>query len=463
MTTRSPLGATYLTRGLAIVGVLLLGACPKSITDSGYVLTVTPPSASLAVDGSTRFTATLRDRDGKIVPTAFSWSADNQAVATVDSAGVVRAVAPGSTVIRVSTRGMIANASITVAADGQTLTVSPTAASVFVNATQRFTATLRDRNGTVIPSTPQWTSTDPSVATVDGSGVAQGKASGATTIQARVGDLVAGGTLTVSVRATSAVLVGAGDIAACAPSTGEATATLLDGIAGTVFTAGDNAYENGSAAEYANCYAPSWGRHKARTRPVPGNHEYQTFAAAGYFGYFGAAAGDPATGYYSYELGPWHIVALNSNVQMDAGSPQEQWLRADLAAHPTLCTLAYWHHPRFSSGLNHGSSTATQALWQALYDLGADVVISGHDHIYERFAPQAADGKLDLARGLREFVAGTGGAGLYQFGTIAANSEVRNNTTRGVLKLTLYADRYDWKFVPVAGSTFTDVGSASCH
>jgi hypothetical protein len=274
--------------------------------------------------------------------------------------------------------------------------------------------------------------------------------------------LVAGGALTVNARATSAVFVGAGDIAACGSSADEATATLLDGISGTVFTAGDNAYESGTASEYTNCYAPSWGRHKTRTRPVPGNHEYATLGASGYFGYFGSIAGDPAKGYYSYDLGPWHIIALNSNFAMNAGSPQEQWLRADLAANSTMCTLAYWHHPRFSSG-PHGSAPFSQPLWQALYDFGADVVIVGHDHTYERFAPQTPTGTVDMSRGVRQFVVGTGGAGLYAWATIAANSEVRNNTTKGVLKLTLRTDRYEWQFVPVAGSSFTDSGSASCH
>ena len=455
----------YAARGLGILCLAVLGACPRSITDSGYSLTVTPPAASLFVDQSARFTPTLRDRDGNVVPATYAWSSNNEGVATVDSAGVVRGVAPGSAVIQVSTRGVIATASITVAPDnGQTLTVSPAAASLFVDATQRFTATLRDRNGSVIPSSPEWSSTNPGVATVDGTGLARGRTAGSTTIRAQVGDLIAGGALTVGARATSAVLVGAGDIASCSTTFDGATAALLDGIAGTVFTAGDNAYPNGAASEYASCYGPTWGRHKARTRPAPGNHDYNTLGAAGYFGYFGTAAGEPTKGYYSYDAGPWHIIALNSNFAMNAGSPQEQWLRADLAANPTLCTLAYWHHPRFSSGLNHGSSPASQPLWQALYDAGADVVIVGHDHIYERFAPQTPTGQLNMARGLRQFVVGTGGGeDLYAFGTIASNSEVRNNTTRGVLKLTLNADRYEWQFVPIAGSTFTDTGSASCH
>lgn len=268
------------------------------------------------------------------------------------------------------------------------------------------------------------------------------------------------------------ILVGAGDIASCGGSGDEATADLLDaifagGVPGRVFTAGDNAYDSGTASEFADCYGPSWGRHKARTGPAPGNHDYNTGGAAGYFGYFGAAAGDPSKGYYSYDLGSWHIVVINSNCSevggCGAGSPQEQWLRADLATHPAVCTLAYWHHPRFSSGI-HGSSTSVQAIWQALYDYGADVVVNGHDHDYERFAPQDPSGVADPERGIRQFVVGTGGMSHYSFtGPPAANGEVRNGGAFGVLKLTLHSTSLYWEFVPVAGNTFNDSGSQSCR
>jgi hypothetical protein len=258
------------------------------------------------------------------------------------------------------------------------------------------------------------------------------------------------------------VFVGAGDIASSG-SSDDRTAALLDGIPGTVFTLGDNAYENGSASDYANYYAPTWGRHQARTRPVPGNHDYQIGGAAGYFGYFGATAGDPATGYYSYDLGSWHVVALNSNLGMAAGSAQEQWLRADLAAHPRGCTLAYWHHARFSSGATHGSDPRSQGVWQALVEAGAEVVLTGHDHDYERFAPLDATGNRDDALGIREFVVGTGGRSHYSFGAVLLASEVRNADTYGVLKLTLRDGGYDWAFVPVAGGSFTDAGSGTCH
>lgn len=258
------------------------------------------------------------------------------------------------------------------------------------------------------------------------------------------------------------VLVGAGDIAVCgANNDDEATARLLDSIPGVVFTAGDNAYVDGTAQEFAQCYEPTWGRHKSRTRPAPGNHDYNTPGATGYFSYYGALAGDAGVGYYSYDFAGWHIISLNSNVPMTAGAAQEQWLRADLSLHPAPCSLAYWHHPRFSSGL-HGGTNESEPLWQALYDADADVVIQGHDHTYERFAPQTPAGVLDATRGIRAFVAGTGGAGLYPFPVIAANSEFRQNTTHGVLKLTLAPNSYDWEFISTAG-TVVDAGTGTCH
>jgi hypothetical protein len=260
----------------------------------------------------------------------------------------------------------------------------------------------------------------------------------------------------------SAVLVGAGDIAECGNSGSEQTAQLLDQVAGTVFTAGDNAYEAGTAQEYRDCYDRTWGRHKVRTRPSPGNHEYKTPDAAPYYAYFGALAGSPGVGYYSYEVGSWHILSLNSNVWSDPGSPQYQWLQADLAASSATCTMAYWHHPVFSSG-EHGNDATMRAIWRLLFRHGASLVINGHDHDYERFAPQDADGRPDPVRGIREIVAGTGGRGLRTFPTVAPNSEVRGNTAYGVVKLTLRPADYDWEFVPVAGGTFRDVGSGQCR
>jgi calcineurin-like phosphoesterase family protein len=273
----------------------------------------------------------------------------------------------------------------------------------------------------------------------------------------------------------AATLVGAGDIAQCsggvAASKAEATAKVLDGIprdpSTAVFTAGDNVYEKGSASDYANCYNPTWGRHKDRTRPVPGNHEYGTPDAAGYFDYFGSAAGQIGKGYYSYNLGAWHVVVLNSNCAIIGGcadgSPQMTWLKADLAASGAACTVAMWHHPRFNSGASHGNNVEVQPLWDALYQNGADLILNGHEHVYERFAPQNPQQKADNAFGMRQFTLGTGGAGAYSFKTTLQPNSERRGTPNGVLKLTLRADGYDWNFLPIAGQTFSDTGSGSCH
>ena len=269
--------------------------------------------------------------------------------------------------------------------------------------------------------------------------------------------------------------MGAGDIATGGSAT-EATAKLVRSIPGTVFTAGDNVYESGTYEEFLNKYQPTWGTEKARTRPSVGNHEYGTPGASGYFDYFGAAAHEENAGSYSYDLGSWHIVALNTGQCSGApeadgsiplcgpGDPMITWLHNDLAAHTNQCTLAYWHHPRFSSGQEHGNDFArTTAIWNELYAANADLVLNGHDHDYERFAPQNPSGTADSARGIREFVVGTGGTGLRPFEMIKPNSEARNSDTHGVLKLTLNSTSYDWQFVPVAGKTFTDLGTTNCH
>ena len=262
---------------------------------------------------------------------------------------------------------------------------------------------------------------------------------------------------TSTASANDVIFVGAGDISSCEYDNDELTAQLLDTIPGTVFTTGDNVYESGTYTEYINCYEPTWGRHKARTQPVPGNHEYRTSGAAGYFQYFNSIPS-----YYVYSLGSWRIYALNSEIDVSANSPQITWLQADLAANPSQCVLAYWHSPRWSSGFTHGNSLAMQTLWQILYDAGAELVITGHEHNYERFAEMNATGAT-FSPGLRQIVIGTGGKDQYEFGTILPASEVRNSSTFGVLKLTLRTTGYDWQFVPVAGSTFTDSGSTSCH
>lgn len=261
------------------------------------------------------------------------------------------------------------------------------------------------------------------------------------------------------------IFVGAGDIGACGGNP-EATARQLDGIGGTVFTLGDNAYPSGTRVDFQNCYEPSWGRHKDRTRPAPGNHDYGSAGAVPYYEYFGSNAGPYGLGYYSFDLGAWHIISLNSNIP-DNGSAQLAWLRADLAQYAsTKCTLAYWHHPVFSSGPNGSNPNEvsiraySRDLFRILYDANADLILNGHDHMYERFAPQNADGGLDTSHGIRQLVVGTGGVPLYDFQATKPNSEVRLRV-HGVMKLTLASERYSWDFLPISGGG--DSGSAACH
>jgi hypothetical protein len=233
-----------------------------------------------------------------------------------------------------------------------------------------------------------------------------------------------------------------------------------------VLLLGDDQYENGTLRDFKRSFAPTWGRLGSKLYPAPGNHEYNTAGARGYFRYFGAKAGPDHRGYYSYDIGAWHLIALNSNCQAIGGcnltSAQGRWLKTDLAAHRTKCTLAYWHHPRFSSG-RHGDEKLADGFWRELYAAGADVVLVGHDHDYERFSPQRPNGRADPVRGISEFVVGTGGRSHDPINRVDANSVVRNDKTFGVLELTLHRDRYDWKFVPSGGATFSDAGTAACH
>ena len=290
-------------------------------------------------------------------------------------------------------------------------------------------------------------------------------------------------------QAPDPVIATAGDIA-CDPSNSnfnggngatnscrqKYTSDLLVGAnLAAVLDLGDNQYYCGGYQAFLQSYDPSWGRVKSITYPAVGNHEYLTSGgtdcnpanagAAGYFNYFGAAAGQPGHGYYSYDIGTWHLIALNSNCG-DAGgcgatSPQGIWLANDLKTHANFCTLAYWHIPLFSSGGRANNNSKT--FWQLLYDNNADLILSAHDHTYERFAPQTPSGTLDTSRGIREFIVGSGGANHTSFVTIAANSEVRNASTFGVLEITLHPTSYDWQFVPEAGQTFTDSGTTACH
>jgi hypothetical protein len=260
------------------------------------------------------------------------------------------------------------------------------------------------------------------------------------------------------------VLVGAGDIADCSLVDDTATATLVEGIPGSVFTAGDNAYPNGTADQFRDCYGPTWGQFLDRTRPAAGNHDWDTKALAGYLGYFGSAAAPNGTSWYSYDLATWHVIVLDADCSNVGGcgedSAQGRWLTADLAASTAHCTLAIWHQPRFSSG-EHGNDASVAPFWTSLYAAGAELVINGHDHDYERFAPQDPAGNLDTAHGLREFVVGTGGAALRTFPTQVANSQVRA-IVHGVLRLVLHPGSYEWTFLSTTGE-FTDSGSGACH
>jgi len=269
-------------------------------------------------------------------------------------------------------------------------------------------------------------------------------------------------------------LVGAGDIASCSQTNDSATARLLGNIPGTVFTLGDNAYPYGSAANFRDCYGPTWGRYKARTKPTLGNHEYydanynMTTNAGPYFDYFGARAGARGRGYYSYDRGSWHIVALNSNCGMVGGcesdSPQGRWLRNDLANNANhRCTMAYFHRPLYSTGTNV-AGPEVKPFWNILHNRNADLIVNGHAHRYERFAPMTPNGTRS-ANGIRQLVAGTGGAGGGDeiSRADAPNLQRVKTGTYGVLKLSLRADSYAWKFVRAAGKTFTDSGTTSCH
>lgn len=270
-----------------------------------------------------------------------------------------------------------------------------------------------------------------------------------------------------STTAAAAVLVGAGDIAECSEGGDAATADLVEGQDGIVFTLGDNAYERGTFGEFQACYGPTWGRPsiKDRTMPVIGNHEYETSGAEGYFRYFGAAAGDPEEGWYAYDAGTWRIYALNSNCTevggCETGSAQERWLREDLAANPRACVAAMWHHPRFSSG-EHGNNEDMADIWRTLQDAGAELALASHDHSYERFGPQDAAGRADNG-GLVEFVVGTAGRDPYAFRDPLPNSLVRETPVFGVLRLELRPDGYDFEFLAVPGDDFTDRGSGTCH
>ena len=267
----------------------------------------------------------------------------------------------------------------------------------------------------------------------------------------------------------SFTVVAAGDIATCnrrqpvLDSAYAKTAALVKPSDGLVLTLGDSTYPVGALSEFRNCFNPTWGAFNTRLRPTPGNQEYMTRGAAGYFDYFADLAGPGRRGYYSFDYGGWHFISLNSNIDVSAQSPQYRWLIEDLArSRQTLCTIAYWHHPLFSSGL-HGDNPKMAAFFAAAQKAGVDIILNGHDHIYERFAPQTAEAVADPVGGVRQFVIGTGGAPTYPFRVVKANSEVRNNNSHGVVRFSLSPGNYSWRYEAIAGSRFSDAGSGQCH
>jgi hypothetical protein len=318
------------------------------------------------------------------------------------------------------------------------------------------------RQGSATAATPRPSSTGPgsTIAPPTASGLVPSASGGSG------GSAEASSPVPSSSELPTAVLTGAGDIASCHLPGAARTSDLLLDQAGTIFTAGDNAYESGSVAEFRDCYQPTWGRVKDRTLPAVGNHDWQTAGAAGYLAYFGSAAEPDGTTWYSTDLGLWHVIVLDANCAKvggcDADSRQGGWLAADLRAHADVrCTLAIWHQPRFSSG-EHGDDRSVGPFWDQLFAAHADLVINGHDHDYERFAPQDAAGREDRQAGMREFVVGTGGAGLRSFPRQAANSEFRLAGVWGVIRLTLHPASFDWEFLPTSGR-ITDSGHAACH
>ena len=434
-----------------------------------------PADATLETSGTLQFQTYGFTTNGDSVDVSPTFSATS---GTISSSGMYTAPVSGGTAQVIATAAVKRNGQTVADTSQVTITsgsavpvasveVAPSSATIAVNATVQLAATPKDANGSPLSGrTITWTTGSATIATVSASGLVSGVGAGSATISASAEGQSGTSAITVTsgTPGGSVVFVGAGDISDCGNDNDEATAQLLDGIAGTVYTLGDNVYSSGTATEFSQCYDPTWGRHKARTKPAPGNHDYNTSGASGYYGYFGTLAGPTGRGYYSFDLGDWHIVSLNSEVSMSAGSAQETWLRADLAASIKQCTCAYWHKPRFSSGTDHGSLNSAEPLWQALYDFHAEIVLAGHEHNYERFAPQTPAGVADPANGIREFVAGTGGESHYNdLGTPLPNSEVFNGTTFGVLELTLAAGTYTWQFIPVAGQSFTDSGSGTCH
>jgi acid phosphatase type 7 len=446
------------------------------------------PATFVAGAGSATITVTVRDGAGNplagatvVLAATGSANAVTQPAAPTNASGVATGTL-SSTVAETKTVSATANGTALVQTVGVVVTagaVSTAQSAVVVTAPTvvvggpptTISVAARDANGNpvsgatvTLAATGSGNTLTQPVAPTNSSGVSTGTLSSTVsevkTVSASINGLPLSQTPTVTVGVN---FVGAGSIATCSRLNDEATANLMDSIPGTVFTAGDNANSTATLTDFTNCYGPSWGRDKARTFPAVGDKEYQVAGAAGYWQYFGPVVGDSGNYYYSYNLGTWHIIVLNSMIDMSAGSPQEQWLQADLAANGTTqCTLAVWHHQLFSSsGTSYRS--AVVPLWNDLYAGGADIVVNGHARVYERFAPQTPAGALDLARGIRQFTVGTGGYLTDTIGTVRLNSEARSGGVYGVLKLTLFPGSYTWAFYPIPGDAFTDTGSGACH
>ncbi len=459
---------------------------------------IVAPTTLMAGPGTATITVTARDPGGNpvagatvtlaatgsgntVVQPATPTNSGGVATGTISSTGAgiktISATASGVVITQKPTltvnAGPVSASQTTVTANPASIEAGSGASTIVVTARDAFANPVSGASVTLAASGSGVSLTQPSAAT-DATGVATGALAASSTGTKTVSATVAGvaitqtATITVLAPGSSVTFVGAGDIADCGSTDDEATAALINAMPGIpVFTLGDNAYQNGSTKDYANCYNPSWGAFKARTHPSAGNHEYNTSGAAPYFAYFGAAAGTAGQGYYSFDLGAWHIIVLNSNIANDANSPQDVWLRADLAAHPNVCTLAYFHHPLYSSigGTGSGGAVITSArrFWDDLYAAGADLILNGHRHVWERIAPMKPDGTADPVRGIRTIIAGMGGESGGDLTNVFPLSEAREGRTFGVLKLTLRSTSYDWQFIPVAGSTYTDSGTGSCH
>ena len=484
-------GLTGTVSGTFNVSAGVVSAAQSTVTVS--------PASIVAGSGTSTITVTAKNASGVVLPgvtvtlaatgtntivqpsglTNVSGVTTGTLSSTVTGVKTVTATANGVVITQkptiTVTAGPVSAAQSTIVPNPSSIVVSTGTSTITVTARDQFSNPVSGATVTLGATGTGVSLTQPAAAT-DATGVATGsvKASsvGTVTVSATAGAVPLTQTAAVTVTAAGAavVFIGAGDIADCGNTNDAATAALINAIPNVpVFTLGDNAYPHGTASDYSNCYNPTWGAFKSRTHPSAGNKEYDNSAnAAPYFAYFGAAAGPSGLGYYSFDLGSWHIIVLNSNIATDPGSPQEIWLKADLAAHPNLCTLAYWHHPLYSSvGGSTGTSGAVIAsarpFWDDLYAAGADLVLNGHRHVYERLAPMKPDGSPDPVKGIRTIIAGMGGESGGDLTDIFPTSEVREGRTFGILKLTLSTGTYSWQFIGVPGSTFTDSGTNSCH